>query len=98
MIDYSEKRDFLRMDMDCSIEYQVEGEADSYTGQMKNLSATGIQFTCGHGMAPGSQIAVTVTPLKDITPPMSADVTVARCDPQGDGTEYLVAGQITRIY
>jgi c-di-GMP-binding flagellar brake protein YcgR len=97
-MDYSEKRDFLRMDMDCSLEYRVEGETESYTGQMNNLSATGIQFTCQHGMPPGSQISVTVTPLKDITPPMAADVTVARCDAQESGVDFLVAGQITRIY
>jgi c-di-GMP-binding flagellar brake protein YcgR len=97
MVDYSEKRDFLRMDMDCSLDYKVEGENESYQGQMKNLSASGIQFTCGHGMPPGSQIHVTLTPLNDITPPMSADVTVARCDPES-GSGFLVAGQITRIY
>ena len=96
MIDYSEKRDFPRMDMDCTLDYRVDGSDESHQGQMKNLSANGINFTCEHELAPGSQVFVTVTPTNNLTPPMSAEVTVARCDPD-DNDGFLVAGQIDRI-
>jgi len=38
-----------------------------------------------------------LTPINDITPPMSADTLVVRCDKQSED-EYQVAAQIVRIF
>lgn len=96
MTDYSEKRDFQRMALDCSLEYRFSADDKSYKGQIKNLSAKGVLFSGDESIALGVQIQITVTPVHDITPPMIADVRVTRCDKHEDGNFY-VAGEILQI-
>lgn len=96
MSDYSEKRDFQRMVMDASLEYQINSEGGKYQGQIQNLSATGILFIGDKPLALGVQLQVTVAPVNDITPPMVADVKVSRCDKHNDGN-YHVACEILKI-
>lgn len=96
MVDYSEKRDFQRMTLDCSLDYQKYGEDRVYQGQVKNLSATGILFITKDSIPLGVNIQIKLTPVNTITPPMSADVKISRCDKHSDG-EYHVAGVITQV-
>lgn len=96
MVDYAEKRDFQRMVMDCSFEYQVSGEQQALQGTVKNLSAKGVLFLAVAPLAISTDIRMTLTPHHDITPPMSANVKIIRCD-AADGGEYLIAGEILQI-
>jgi hypothetical protein len=96
MTDYSEKRDFQRMALDCSLEYSISADDTTYQGQIKNLSAKGVLFQGDKAIALGVQIQITVSPVHDITPPMVADVLVTRCDKHDDGN-YYVAGEILKI-
>ncbi len=96
MNDYSEKRDFQRMVLDCSLEYRISAEDKIYQGKIQNLSAKGVLFQGDQSIALGVQIQITVSPVHDITPPMVADVRVTRCDKREDGN-YYVAGEIIQI-
>jgi hypothetical protein len=96
MADYSEKRDFQRMALDCSLEYRISSENTTYQGKIKNLSAKGVLFLGDKSIALGVQLQITVAPVNDITPPMVADVRVTRCDKHDDGN-YYVAGEILQI-
>jgi hypothetical protein len=96
MTDYSEKRDFQRMALDCSLEYTTADDGKTYQGKVQNLSAKGILFQGDKEIALGVQIRITVSPVHDITPPMVADVSVTRCDKHDDGI-YHVAGEILQI-
>jgi hypothetical protein len=96
MADYSEKRDFQRMALDCSLEYRLFDDTEIYQGQIKNLSSKGVLFTGDKSIALGVQIQITIKPVHDITPPMVADVRITRCDKHDDG-DYYVAGEITKI-
>lgn len=93
---YSEKRDFQRMTLNSSLEYQVLSENKQYQGNIKNLSATGVLFVTDHSVPLGVILRIKLSPDNNITPPMSADVKVTRCDKHSDGGYYL-AGEITRI-
>ncbi len=96
MTDYSEKRDFQRMAIDCSLEYRISSDDSSHQGQIKNLSGKGVLFLGDKPIALGVQLQITVAPVNDITPPMIADVRVTRCDKHDDGN-YYVAGEILQI-
>ena len=96
MSDYSEKRDFQRMALDCSLEYSISAEDKTYQGKIQNLSAKGVLFLGDKSIALGVQIQITVSPVNDITPPMVADVRVTRCD-KHDDDNYYVAGEILQI-
>jgi len=96
-MDFSEKRDFQRMALDCVMDYQLEKEGQAYLGKVINLSATGILFVTSDSLEIGAKVQIKLTPVNDITPPMSADTLVARCDKQSEN-EYQVAAQIVQIF
>ncbi len=96
-MDYSEQRDFHRMTLDCVMDYQLEKNGQASQGKVINLSATGILFVTSDALEVGAKVQIKLTPVHDITPPMSADALVARCDKQSED-EYQVAAQIVQIH
>lgn len=96
MLDYSEKRDFMRIPMDCPARYRPEGAPESAPALIKNLSAKGVSLVTENPLSEEMEFALEVLPGKAITPPLAAYAKVIRCDRQEDGT-YLVAGILLRI-
>ena len=96
MTEYSEKRDFQRMSLDSSLEYQIENDTNTYQGTVKNLSAKGVLFASEKAVEVGKNVIIKLTPVNNITPPMSADVNITRCDKISD-SEFDVAGSILQI-
>ena len=96
MNDFAEKRDFQRMTLDSVLEYHVSGDDEVHQGQIKNLSATGVMFVCDRNVHPGAQVNIKLSPVNTITPPMSAEISVTRCDEHDEGG-YLLAGEIIKI-
>ncbi|MCP4877241.1 MAG: PilZ domain-containing protein [Gammaproteobacteria bacterium] len=78
MIDYAEKRDFLRMPIDCELSFMVAGSTKQYQGNVINLSSKGILFTSSKDFSAGTRLEIILTPSNSITAPMHADVVVAR--------------------
>lgn len=96
MVDYAEKRDFQRMTLDCALEYKIYNDDAVYRGAIKNLSATGLLFTTQKSIPLGLNLQVKLSPENNLTPPMSAEVKVTRCDKYQDGDNH-VACEITRV-
>ena len=94
-LDYSEKRDFFRMNLDCNMEYSVNGSGNKQCGHIKNLSGNGISFLAEKELAPGAEIQVSIKPENPITPPLDLTVEIVRCSGTGD-KQYEIAGNITR--
>lgn len=78
MIDYAEKRDFLRMPIDCELSFSESGSSKQYQGNVINLSSKGILFTSNTEFEAGKKLDITLTPSNSITPPMEATVVVMR--------------------
>lgn len=78
MIDYAEKRDFLRMPIDCELSFSESGSSKQYQGNVINLSSKGILFTSNMEFEAGKKLDITLTPSNSITPPMEATVVVMR--------------------
>lgn len=78
MIDYAEKRDFLRMPIDCELSFSVEGSTKQYQGNVINLSSKGILFTSTEKFESGTTLHIVLTPSNSTTSPMEAEVVVAR--------------------
>ena len=94
-LDYSEKRDFFRMNLDCNMEYSVNGSGNKQCGHIKNLSGNGISFLAEQALTPGAEVQVSIKPENPITPPLDLIVEVVRCSGTGD-KQYEIAGNITR--
>lgn len=97
MIDYTEKRDFIRMTMTCEMLLHHPQNGQPVTVQLQDLSATGMRFSTSRPLTSGETLNVTITPLRDITPPMQASISVLRCEPEDDGDGYTVAATIDHI-
>ncbi len=78
MIDYAEKRDFLRMPIDCELSFTESGNSKQYQGNVINLSSKGILFTSQGSFDQGARLNIVLTPSNSITPPMEATAMISR--------------------
>ncbi len=78
MIDYAEKRDFLRMPIDCELQFGRVGDDRRLQGNVINLSSKGILFTSQERFSEGTALDIVLTPSNSETPPMNARVVVSR--------------------
>lgn len=78
MIDYAEKRNFLRMPIDCEMTFSKTGSSRQYSGSVINLSSKGILFTSNQGFDEGTVLNITLTSSNSDTPPMEATAVVTR--------------------
>lgn len=98
MLDYEEKRDFIRMQAECKMRYRLAGEETYTDGQCLNLSGSGILFQGPRPLEPGKAAEVHLVPDHKITPPLTAYLEVVRCEALGDADgPYRIAGAIKGI-
>ncbi len=83
--EYSEKRDFTRMDVECVVNYRRSGESEMRQAVGHNLSAGGVQFETEEEIAVGAQLEIVISPQKNLTPPLEATAEVVRVEPSADG-------------
>ena len=94
--DFTEKRDFYRMEVGCPMQFRLDGESALHTGTVRDLSASGLGFVCQQSLPEGSMVEVVVSPEKAIVPPLQAMGEVVRLSPQADGS-YEIGVKITEI-
>ncbi|MCW8906597.1 MAG: PilZ domain-containing protein [Sedimenticola sp.] len=98
MQDYSEKRDFYRMSVDCEASFRVLGSDSVERAVVKDLSAGGVQLRTADEVLPGATLNLAIQPVKAITPPLHAVVTVIRCTPAEDAEGgFAVACGVERM-
>ena len=93
--DYSEKRNFFRMNLECNAEYTINGSGDIKAGTVSNLSGDGISIVADESVTPGTEVKVSIKPDNDVTPSLEVIMEVIRCEQQ-DNDNYLLAGNITQ--
>ncbi len=91
MMEYKEKRDFYRMKIDHTAQFQVNGSGEMTEATVKDLSSGGILLWMGQQVEPGSQLSILIQPVKDITPPLHAKAEVVRCDPVEEEPDTFAA-------
>ena len=96
MVDHSEKRDFMRMPIDCVLSFRQQGKDEDYSGNVVNLSSKGILFTSENEFQVGDNLEIVLTPSSSITPPMEATVSVSRVTNTGEVFE--IACEIVDIH
>jgi hypothetical protein len=94
--DYSEKRDFMRMAVECPMSFTLPGEDTVHRATARDLSASGLLMRCNRELAEGSSIEVSVEPEEAIVPPLKATCEVVRVTTLAPG-EYEVGLKISAI-
>ena len=95
MIDYSEKRDFIRMSMRCPVAVRAVAGGEDEMAELLDLSASGVRFRSARELSTGDHLRLTVQPPSPITPPLQAAVSVLRCHEIDQG--FDIAASIVEI-
>lgn len=94
MKDYSEKRDFHRMQMNSEIDI-TDSRGNRFKGVCRDLSATGMQLYVEQEVAVGEELQTMLKPSSDQFPPLETVCEVIRCEPEGNG--YLLGTNISEV-
>ncbi len=96
MTDYTEKRSYRRVQVECAIYYKMldtEIEEEEI-GQLENISGRGMMFIAEMGVPMGAELEIRVEPGNDLTPPLHARVQVVRMEKQRRGQGYEIGAVI----
>lgn len=91
MLEYDEKRDYIRMDVDCDISYKLADSNETKSGHCTSLSGAGISFIADNAYDMGLAMEVNIIPKNASTPPMTAFIEVVRSTPSDDGSFEIAA-------
>lgn len=94
MRDYSEKRDFHRMQVNSEIRI-TDGGGRSFTGLCLDLSGTGMQLQVDSFVAEGTVLHTLLPSTSDQFPPFETEVRVLRTEPLENA--YLLGVVIEKV-
>jgi hypothetical protein len=95
---YDEKRDFIRMPVDCEISLQSPVNGKHFNAAGKNLSAGGVLFYTDEPLRPGDRLEMHIEASQVVTSVLDATIEVVRVESLGDGRSYAVGGSITELH
>lgn len=96
MLDFDEKRNFIRMETNCKMTFKFPDSEQVYEGICLNLSGAGVLFKADQDITLGRALESQIIPENKITPPLDAFVEVIRNTPIADG-RYKIAAVIKGI-
>jgi len=97
--EYDEKRDFIRLDIDCKIVFKkVDSDEEECTGQVANLSGRGMMFISETELGKNSTLEINIKPANILTPSLHANVKVVRVIKQRHEEGYEIGAVIKEIY
>ncbi|WP_148863185.1 PilZ domain-containing protein [Marinobacter fonticola] len=94
MREFSEKRDFHRMQVNTEITI-TDSEGSQHNGICKDLSGTGMQILLDSSFAEGSRLHTVLPSTSDQFPPFETVAEVLRCEPTEGG--YLIGAVIRQV-
>ena len=96
--EYDEKRDFIRVDVDCEMVFKAEDSQGFETAMVSNLSGRGMMFICDRELTKDSIAEVKISPANILTPPLHANVRLVRVVKQRHGSGFEIGAVIQDIY
>lgn len=94
--EYEEKRDFIRMCVECPMSFTRQGDSTVYSATARDLSGSGLGFNSTQMVRMGELLTVQVVPDKAVVAPLQAEVEVVRVDTMGPGS-YDIGVAIKRF-
>lgn len=91
--DHDEKRDFIRLAVDCRVSFK-DAEGNEHHGRALNVSGGGVLFITDKPLPLGGEYAVSVNPDTPVIQPLELMATVMRVD-RVDG-KFEVGMKITK--
>ena len=95
---YEEKRDFIRMPVDCDVSLEDKASGKQFTAAGKNLSANGVLFHTVEALAPGDRLEMHIEASQALLSVLEATIEVVRVESLGDGRSFAVGGAIRKLH
>ncbi|MFV1976525.1 MAG: PilZ domain-containing protein [Candidatus Scalindua sp.] len=97
-LDYNEKRDFVRMHVDCPLTFKASDSNQEETGHAVNLSGRGVLFIAEREIPIDTALEITIQPAPIIpTPPLHAKSRVIRVTHRTDDKGFEIAATIEKM-
>ncbi|NIB43163.1 PilZ domain-containing protein [Pseudomaricurvus alkylphenolicus] len=94
--DYSEKRNFLRMQIDTPVSIYIQSDGEDLTGMCRDLSGGGLQVELNKALPLGSEVEVTISSGHGHSPMLQAKAKVMRVD-AGPGEKSTMGMEIVEV-
>lgn len=94
---FSEKRRFIRMKMDCPVQFHEVDSEQVLTGTCVDLSASGVLVQCDQFYPLGTKLRIEVMPKLALSPSLTALIEIKRISPIPQSRSYRFAGVIEEI-
>jgi PilZ domain. len=91
MLGYDEKRNYIRMEIDCDVTYKLADSDELHHGRCSSISGAGVSFIADRFFDAGKAMEINVIPKNTVTPSMTAFVEVIRSTPLDDGSCEIAA-------
>lgn len=88
--EFEEKRDFMRMMVDCEVHCRSADGGTEYSGRVKNLSGQGLLFTSERELAVGERLELVIQAQGGFAAPLEASAEVVRVDVVEPGQLYEI--------
>lgn len=88
--EFEEKRDFMRMLVDCEVRCNSPAHGRSYKGRVQNLSAHGLMFSSTLALTMGEQLEFVIDSPGGAVPPLEASGEVVRVTTLEEGRLYEI--------
>jgi len=94
---YSEKRDFIRMQIKTHLTIREIGAEKFIDGITHNLSGNGILFETEQHFEDATRLEIAINPVNESITPLMAIVEVVRTDPCEERNSYLISAKIIEL-
>ena len=91
MLEYEEKRNYIRMGIACDISFKLPNSPERYRGRCTSISGAGVSFTADLYVDPGKAVEINVQSKNSATPPMTAFIEVVRSTPLVNNLYHIAA-------
>ncbi len=95
---YDEKRDFIRVPVECDVNLQLTNNGKHFRGLGKNLSANGVLFFTDELLKPGDKLEMHIEASQKLVSVLDASIEVVRVEATGDGLSWAVGSTIRTLH
>ncbi len=95
---YEEKRDFIRVSLDCAVHLQHAASGQRFIASGRNLSAGGVLFLTEEPLACGDLLEMHIEADQALFSMLTATVEVLRIEAQAQTATQWVSGVIRTIH
>ena len=95
---YEEKRDFIRVPVECVVDLRHADNGDHFQGAGRNLSAGGVLFHTDEPLKPGDRLEMHIESSQALNSVLDASIEVVRVEPASDELCYAVGSAIRAIH